>query len=178
MAQGSCCPCVSLPDWHPWPWHNRSQGLRAQPCSTEEQRRQAGCEEPSPPALLSPIPCSHLPADGTPYMFGLSTTRVHFPEHSEQRWHARCPPVCHGPFVTFHSFVLYILRAMISAGSILQGKLERWGTGRNAPWWLWHGLQGGWDPICLCVRSCKQWHATSKLYIPTAEVAQEKCPWG
>jgi len=88
-----------------------------------QQRRHAGCNNPAPFAPLSPIPYSHLPADGTHYMFDLSATQVHTFQRAVNKDRTHSVPAC--CMDRCFSFVCFTVRAMISAGSILHGKRER-----------------------------------------------------
>lgn len=82
-----------------------------------------GCNSPAPFTLLSPIPYSHLPADGTHYMFDLSTTQVYTFQGTVDKDGTYFFPAC---FMGHCLSLIYLtVMARISAGSILQGKLER-----------------------------------------------------
>ena len=97
--------------------------MQTQPCSTEEQRTHTGCNNPAPFTPLSLIPYSHLPADGTHYMFDLSTTQVHTFQSTVNEDGTYSVPVC---FMGHCLSLVYLtVRATISAGSVFQGKLER-----------------------------------------------------
>lgn len=166
---------------HLWPWCNRSQGMQTQPCSTKEQSRHAGCNNPTPFTLLSPIPYSHLPADGTHYMFDLSTTQVHNFQSTVNENGTYSVPACFmgGCF----SLIYLTVRATISAGSVFQGKPERWGDDGqkclSVAGGAWCGLQGGWDshlPMHRELPAMPPHHHALRTH-PTAEVVLRKGPW-